>query len=125
MAKRKPTALSKTAMTPPSTPSGTVVNPMTRWLHSYGFWALYLTMIVFTRAILWVVITDAALGWTLTCVFHCVLSTTLLHGIKGAPIGDITIRGHYDNLTFWEQIDDEYQGTLTRKFFSSVPIILY
>eukprot|EP01061_Rhynchopus_euleeides_P017613 TRINITY_DN29243_c0_g2_i1.p1 TRINITY_DN29243_c0_g2~~TRINITY_DN29243_c0_g2_i1.p1 ORF type:complete len:172 (+),score=63.75 TRINITY_DN29243_c0_g2_i1:222-737(+) len=101
-----------------------VVNPMTKWLHSYGFWALYITMIAVTRLVLWVLISSPAEGWTVTCVAHCALSYVLLHTLKGAPIGDLSIRGKYDHLTFWEQIDDEYHGTFVRKAFSSVPIIL-
>eukprot|EP01060_Flectonema_neradi_P039395 TRINITY_DN8663_c1_g2_i1.p1 TRINITY_DN8663_c1_g2~~TRINITY_DN8663_c1_g2_i1.p1 ORF type:complete len:196 (+),score=20.68 TRINITY_DN8663_c1_g2_i1:53-589(+) len=99
-------------------------NPMTKWLHSYGFWALYISMIAMTRIFYWMAVSDPAIGWTLTCVTHAVMSYVLLHVLKGAPIGDITIRGKYDHLTFWEQIDGEYHGTKIRKLFSSVPVLL-
>ena len=100
-------------------------NPMTVWLHSYGFWALYISMITVTRLVLWMIVNDPAEGWTLTCVAHAVISHVLLHQLKGAPIGDITIMGKYDHLTFWEQIDNEYHGTFIRKAFMTVPIIMY
>ena len=100
-------------------------NPMTKWLHSYGFWALYISMIAVARIFYWMVVSDPAIGWTLTCVTHAAMSYVLLHVLKGAPIGDITIRGKYDHLTFWEQIDGEYHGTKIRKLFSSVPVLMY
>eukprot|EP00755_Sulcionema_specki_P013549 Sspe_Gene.54245::Locus_29947_Transcript_1_1_Confidence_1.000_Length_649::g.54245::m.54245 len=101
------------------------VNPMTQWLHSYNFWVLYILTIAMLRLFLWVLVADPAVGWTITSVVHSILSYVFLHWLKGAPIGDLSIRGRYDHMTFWEQIDGSFHGTPTRKLFTTVPIIIF
>jgi len=34
-------------------------------------------------------------------------------------------QGKYDNLTFWEQLDDGLQYSTTRKFLTAVPVVLF
>ena len=35
------------------------------------------------------------------------------------------LQGKYDNLTFWEQLDDGLQYSRTRKFLTAVPVVLF
>lgn len=47
----------------------------------------------------------------------------MFHLVKGTPF-DFN-GGAYDNLTMWEQINDETLYTPTRKFLLIVPIVLF
>eukprot|EP01062_Namystynia_karyoxenos_P023100 TRINITY_DN18885_c0_g2_i1.p1 TRINITY_DN18885_c0_g2~~TRINITY_DN18885_c0_g2_i1.p1 ORF type:complete len:222 (+),score=68.10 TRINITY_DN18885_c0_g2_i1:96-668(+) len=99
-------------------------NPQTQWVHGYGFWALYLFVIALVRVMAYCAVQDPALGWTMTVVAHGAVSYILLHWLKGSVIGDISSRGRYDHLTFWEQIDGEHHGTPIRRYFVLVPVTL-
>jgi hypothetical protein len=49
----------------------------------------------------------------------------VFHHMRGTPFGDDAYdEGSYKSLTQWEQIDGEMQFTVTRKFYSIIPIIL-
>jgi hypothetical protein len=48
----------------------------------------------------------------------------LLHIVKGAP-WETSDQGKARSFTYWEQIDDGVQFTATRKFLTTVPIVLY
>ena len=47
----------------------------------------------------------------------------LLHIVKGAP-WETSDQGKARSYTYWEQIDDGVQFTATRKFLTTVPIVL-
>lgn len=47
----------------------------------------------------------------------------LFHWKKGSPF-PAEDQGHYDNLTWWEQMDSGRQLTRNRKFLTLVPVIL-
>lgn len=63
------------------------------------------------------------LAWTYVHLIHGVITFYLLHWSKGSPIQDE--QGKWDFDTFWEQLDDGQQGTITRKFFTVVPVALF
>lgn len=63
------------------------------------------------------------LAWTYVHLIHGAITFYLLHWSKGSPIEEE--QGKWDFDTFWEQLDDGEQGTITRKFFTVVPVVLF
>ena len=65
------------------------------------------------------------------CVNGCAHAWQLLQRwlLKGSTKADLVpltgAQGKYDNLTFWEQLDDGVQNTNTRKFLTIVPVALF
>jgi len=49
----------------------------------------------------------------------------MFHWATGIPFQSEEHAGAYDELTFWEQIDDGEQYTPTKKFLICTPIVLY
>jgi hypothetical protein len=100
-------------------------NPNTSWLNSKGIWFTY---VIFTAMMHLIFLSlpflTTAQSWTLTNVFHNVLGFYLLHVVKGAP-WETSDQGKARSFTYWEQIDDGIQLTATRKFLTSVPIVLF
>ena len=47
----------------------------------------------------------------------------MFHHVKGTPY-ETADQGAVQRLTNWEQIDDGEQFTATRKFLTSVPVVL-
>lgn len=62
-------------------------------------------------------------SWTLTNTTYIIGFYIMFHLIKGTPF-DFN-GGAFDNLTMWEQIDDETLYTPTRKFLIILPIFLF
>jgi len=102
-------------------PSGLPPNVNAGWINSAGSWSTYITLIAFTRLVFWMMNISDEIAWTLTNLLHTVITFSVMHWIKGAPFSS----GKYDGLTFWEQIDDGFQFTSTRKFLILVPLILF
>lgn len=48
----------------------------------------------------------------------------MFHWATGIPFQSEMHGGAYDDLTFWEQIDDGEQYTPTKKFLICTPIVL-
>ncbi|CAD7699645.1 unnamed protein product [Ostreobium quekettii] len=98
------------------------VNKNTNWLNAEGAWLWYLGLIALT----WLALSsfmDAGLAWTYVHLFHGAVTFYLMHWTKGSPIAED--QGVWDSHTFWEQLDDEEQGTRNRKFFAVVPLVLF
>jgi len=49
----------------------------------------------------------------------------MFHWATGIPFQSEEHAGAYDELTFWEQIDNGEQYTPTKKFLICTPIVLY
>ena len=100
-------------------------NPNVSWLNSKGIW---LTYVIFTFAMHLVLLSlpffSTAVAWTLTNVCHNVAGFYLLHIVKGAP-WETCDQGKARRYTYWEQIDNGIQFTATRKFLTTVPIVLF
>jgi len=103
-------------------PAEVPVNKNTNWLDSKMAWGWYISLIVGTWLCLSVIM-DGGKAWTYVHLIHGVVTFYLLHWNKGSPIEED--QGKWDSLTFWEQLDDGVQGTMTRKFFTVVPVILF
>lgn len=68
-------------------------------------------------------LTDTGLAWTYVHLIHGVLTYYLLHWCKGSPNPEDL--GKYNSLTIWEQLDNEAYGTLNRKVFTIVPVVVF
>lgn len=71
--------------------------------------------------------------WSAVCLIHLVLTFLTFHWNKGTGMGmcspgnGVGMAGlfrDYDELTFWEQLEDGKQYTATRKFFTLVPLFM-
>jgi len=49
----------------------------------------------------------------------------MLHWLKGTPFQLAEDQGRYDRDTFWEQIDHGRQGTMNRRIFTTVPVLIF
>lgn len=63
--------------------------------------------------------------WTFLNVLQTVVSFKMMHWNKGAPIWVPADQGEWDELTFWEQIDNGCQYTLNRKVLTISPIAIF
>jgi hypothetical protein len=103
------------------------INKNVNWLGSRGVWTWYVSLLLLMwavlSALLSLVLGPAAAGryaWTSVHWLHGAASYYLLHWTKGSPCAED--QGRFDQLTFWEQMDNETYGTSTRKFFTLVPV---
>lgn len=94
------------------------------WVDQRGAWLIHLVIIALLKlfynllpgiTVQW--------SWTLTNTTYIVGFYVMFHLIKGTPF-DFN-GGAFDNLTMWEQIDDETLYTPTRKFLITLPIVLF
>jgi len=120
----------------PSTPTAAGIaspavcdtNPNTSWVHRRGFRSIYVFFVFAALAFIRMsVSTSMANCWTVIVFAHSLLSFIFLHWIKGVP-GNVVAMPVDENtaqLTFWEQIDDGYLGTPTRRFLAAAPIVLF
>lgn len=101
------------------------VNPNSLWLKSRGMWLSYLCGILLLHLVLLSFpFFSVAWVWTLTNLLHNSIMFVLLHIVKGTP-WESADQGKVRYLTHWEQIDNGEQFTVTRKFLTVVPIVLF
>lgn len=94
------------------------------WVDQRGAWIIHIVVILLLKIfydLLPGVTTEWS--WTLTNMSYVIGSYVMFHMIKGTPF-DFN-GGAYDNLTMWEQINDETLYTPARKFLIIVPIGLF
>lgn len=60
--------------------------------------------------------------WTVTNIFHGVLTFVLFHWIKGCP--DDSTQGEYNGFTLYEQIDAGTPWTSSKKFLMLIPTLI-
>eukprot|EP00758_Cryptobia_borreli_P008170 Tbor_TRINITY_DN5369_c2_g1::TRINITY_DN5369_c2_g1_i1::g.3945::m.3945 len=80
--------------------------------------ALFLTVRVFFTS-------HIGLCSTILLTTHNIITFFLLHWIKGQPESNILIEEASEAKTFWEQCEEGYLGTPSRRFLSMFPIILF
>lgn len=101
------------------------VNPNGSWLNSRFIWLSYgLGILLLHLIILSFPFLSVAWSWTLTNILHNVAMFFYLHTLKGTP-WQTADQGKLRYLTQWEQIDNGIQFTVTRKFLTVVPIVLF
>jgi len=100
-------------------------NPNVSWLGSRGMWLTYgIGVTMLHLFLLSVPFLTIPMAWTLTNLIHNTCNFIFLHVLKGAP-WEVQDQGLSSRLTHWEQIDYGVQFTVTRKFLTIVPIILF
>ncbi|CAB4257295.1 similar to Saccharomyces cerevisiae YGR038W ORM1 Evolutionarily conserved protein, similar to Orm2p, required for resistance to agents that induce unfolded protein response [Maudiozyma barnettii] len=94
------------------------------WVDQRGAWVIHLVLIAMLKLFynLMPRITND-IAWTMTNATYVIGSYVMFHMIKGTPFE--FNGGAYDNLTMWEQIDNETLYTPARKFLILVPIGLF
>lgn len=104
-------------------------NNNTCWLHRKGFRWMYMGLVAGTFLFLKAfVIADAGLCSTVVLQLHAVVTFVLLHWVQGDAGDNSRPSVKRDQLygqTFWEQIDEGYFGTPTRRFLQVAPIVLF
>jgi hypothetical protein len=98
-------------------------NKNVSFINARGFWIFYGILIVLCRLVLWLLPIPQQYAATLLGMIHAVLSFRLLHWNKGSIV--VEDSGEYEELTFWEQIDDGNQFTGNKKMFMLIPIFLF
>ncbi|KAL5006479.1 hypothetical protein ScPMuIL_015285 [Solemya velum] len=100
-------------------------NPTHSYLNSRGIWLTYI-LIIFVAHLLFLSVPffTVAFAWTLTNVIHNLIMFIILHVTKGTP-WETPDQGIARTQTQWEQIDNGMQFTPTKKFLTTVPIVLF
>ena len=106
--------------------SRTDTNPNTQWIHHPGFRVCYIFLLFAAWLTVRLFDTDHGICLSIVLQAHAIFTFVAIHWIKGAPQqGAGQWNDRVENLTFWEQIDEGYYGTPTRRFLSIVPIVLF
>ena len=69
-------------------------------------------------------VVSQAQGWTLVHATHGIISFIVMHYVTGTP-GELQDQGEYNSLTWWEQLDDGMDWTMSRKALMTIPIVLF
>lgn len=96
------------------------------WVSQRGAWLIHFVLLILLKLffnLLPGLNSSPNWSWTLTNLTYNSGCYIMFHMIKGTPFE--FNGGAYDNLTMWEQIDNETLYTPSRKFIISVPIILF
>jgi len=100
-------------------------NPNSVFFNSKGMWLTYIIIVGFVHYVLLSLpFLSVAMAWTLTNVIHNAVMFIVLHCEKGTPF-ETTDQAKYRYFTVWEQMDYGVQFSSSRKFLTSVPIVLF
>ncbi|CUG92606.1 transmembrane protein, putative [Bodo saltans] len=101
----------------------TDTSPHTSFVDRAGFKIMYVTVLVALWALLHAshAVTNAGEAWNWVLRIHAVVSYVFFHWIKGAPETGMLEDEKLQLMTFWEQIDEGYFGTPSRRFLTFVP----
>ncbi|KAF9361850.1 hypothetical protein BGX26_011074 [Mortierella sp. AD094] len=95
------------------------------WVNDKGAWMTNVVIILFIKLFFGIIPgMSQELSWTLTTLTYNVGSYIMFHAVTGVPF-DLFSQGAYDGITLWEQIDGGVQFTATRKYLTTVPIVLF
>ncbi|CAO3571514.1 unnamed protein product [Mortierella alpina] len=94
------------------------------WVNDKGAWMTNIILIFFLKFIFGIIPgISPELSWTLTTLTYNIGSYIMFHAVTGIPFE--FSQGAYDGITLWEQIDGGVQFTATRKYLTTVPIVLF
>ncbi|CAG5123891.1 unnamed protein product [Candidula unifasciata] len=100
-------------------------NPTHSYFNSKGIWLTYILLVFCVHLLLLSIpFFSVAVAWTLTNVLHDVCMFVMLHVTKGTP-WETSDQGISRLETQWEQIDYGKQFTATKKFLTTVPVVLF
>jgi hypothetical protein len=102
-------------------------NPNVQWLQSKGCWMIHIYLIIFFKLLFSIIPgISAEASWTMTNLFYNMASFIIFHWLVGTPFEDIVQDEQQSKyLTLWEQIDRGEQYTPTKKFLTTLPIVLF
>ncbi|CAL9165080.1 hypothetical protein C4D60_Mb09t00850 [Musa balbisiana] len=100
------------------------MNKNTEWFLYPGVWTIYVLILLLS----WLLVLSVfgctpGMAWTLVNLFHFAVTYYFFHWKKGTPFAED--QGIYNNLTWWEQMENGKQLTRNRKFLTVVPVVLY
>ncbi|KAG0207947.1 hypothetical protein BGX28_000960 [Mortierella sp. GBA30] len=94
------------------------------WVNAKGAWMTNVIIICFIKIFFGSIPgISPELAWTLTTMVYNVGSYIMFHAVTGVPFE--FSQGAYDGITLWEQIDGGVQFTATRKYLTTVPVVLF
>lgn len=105
--------------------ASSVANPNSCYFNSKGIWVTYVIVVAILHYVfLSLPFLTVAMSWTLTHVIHNLIMFIILHMEKGTPF-ETTDQGKSRFLTVWEQLDDGEQFSPSKKFLTTVPVVLF
>lgn len=115
------------SVSPPVSPrSRGDMNNFTSWAQRSGFRVIYICALLLIWLICRTFISSTAgVCWSTTLILHNFITFIFFHWIKGTPEANMLMEDKVITQTFWEQLEDGYLGTPTRRFLAFVPIVLF
>lgn len=106
-----------------------IANKNVNWIGPRFFVFFALVMVVFEFLVRLFLVQTFNLvtqeqGWTLVHVFCGVINFVVMHYISGTP-GELQDLGEFATYTWWEQLDDGVQWTLSRKLWMLQEIVFF
>ncbi|GAA5870315.1 hypothetical protein JCM16303_001961 [Sporobolomyces ruberrimus] len=101
-------------------------NVNAEWVNYKGAWMIHVVLIA-----LGIVLLETVPGitqdvtWTTANLGYLFVTYILFHYVTGVPFDMTNNSGVYDDLTLWEQIDSGAQYTPTKKWLTTLPIVLF
>lgn len=95
------------------------------WLNAPAAWCVYGLIVCSVRFLLGLL--QVYHAWTIVNVLHAVITFFIFHWIKGNPFPTYWALSTPSNekRTWWEQLDSRWQHTPSRKFCTTVVLLLY
>lgn len=98
------------------------------WLNAPAAWAFYGGVLLSVRFLvgLYPRIEDFQ-AWTMVHLTHALITFYIFHWVKGNPFPTYwaLCTPSNDKRTWWEQLDNRWQNTPSRKFCTAVVVLLY
>eukprot|EP00744_Colponema_vietnamica_P008933 GILI01012724.1.p1 GENE.GILI01012724.1~~GILI01012724.1.p1 ORF type:complete len:164 (-),score=32.74 GILI01012724.1:43-534(-) len=101
------------------------LNNFTSWAQRKGFRYMYVFFVFLIYLVARIFVSDNGTSWSATLVIHNLITFVFFHWIKGTPEASMLMEDKVVTQTFWEQLEDGYLGTPTRRFLAFVPIVLF
>mmetsp|Transcript_39288 Transcript_39288/g.96119 ORF Transcript_39288/g.96119 Transcript_39288/m.96119 type:complete len:158 (-) Transcript_39288:773-1246(-) len=99
------------------------------WLNSKGSWSFYFLVLLTSNVLVSALFPGIPLYKALSAVNigHCLVTFFAFHWVKGIPFPTYysMVPQNADQYTFWEQIDQRWQNTPSRKFCRVIVVALY
>ncbi|KAI9232821.1 MAG: ORMDL family [Podila humilis] len=93
------------------------------WMNDKGAWVTNVLIVVLIKFFFGIIPgISPELSWSMTTLTYNG-SYVMFHAVTGVPFE--FSQGAYDGITLWEQIDGGEQFTATRKYLTTVPIVLF
>lgn len=98
------------------------------WLNAPAAWAFYVSILAVVRFLVGLFPGASVFhAWTFVHVTHAVITFYIFHWVKGNPFPTYWALSIPSNeyRTWWEQLDNRWQNTPSRKFCTAIVVVLY